>query len=364
MKHRYTITVNKAARGRNTYAYSFGRTKDIRMSLVKDGVTIRFEMSVLRTPEDFSGLRVNVFRDALRKAYLLHTVIYDSALTIRSISLDIDGTVTVFDKTTPHFPFVFSMLEYGKYSLGNIRGDPDVIRAILSDTKTSSAWDEKYCALYSYMLSTSRQYEMDRFLSLWTSMNSLYNLLAIRFENCIGKEASDSGTDIPKKYRIHRKDNPSIGALICLMHPGTVLPKNPDDRPEYKTAYRDISRLIQDTVISERDKLYESSLKEMDGGLRDGEFAELYGLADSLNIPLYIFLLIIYPYWLRCNYFHGSKAQPIVAGYVDPEYRDLKLINTFLARFLADNIPKMFGTGELTEHEVGLIKEYIKAREK
>ena len=99
-------------------------------------------------------------------------------------------------------------------------------------------------------------------------------------------------------------------------------------------------------------------------GKRKEKYNGLFDLADHLGVSLYTFLLVIYPYWLRCNYFHGSKAQPILAAYIDPEYRDLKLINTFLERFLSTSIPKMFCAKRLSDNEVDLIKHYLREREK
>lgn len=361
-KHEYAIVINSGSKRGSRFIYRYGGTDGITIVLAKGNAAVSFGMTVLKRPEDFMTADFMLFRDAMRKIYLLHAVLFDSALEIGRITLSIDGEETVFDRTTPHFPFVFSMLTGSELSLGRICGCPEIVDAVLESTKSGSENDLKQCALQAYLLSKSRQFETDRFMNLWTSMNAFYGEIAIRAEEAISRRTDTARKDLQSKYRLYKLDNPSIGALIRLIQPGFVFPRKPDDIPEYRKAYRLIGRSLAAIGDLDIDELYDEAFGSKDNDPGKTKNKPLYEAAAPLGISLYVFLLLVYPYWLRCSYFHGSRVQPVVAAYSDPELLDLSVVNGFLDRFLSDNIPGLFGSGELTESETDSILQYLKER--
>lgn len=361
MKYSYKIVINKEIKSQKHYEYSYGKTKDISISISKDSIIAEFYMSVKKTHDDFKNLKVDVFRDLLRKSYLLHAVIYDSALSIKTISVYINDEKVEFDKKTPMFPFVYSMIEQNQLKLGRIKGDKRIIYTILNNTKTKSNEDMRLCSLYAYMLSQSKKYEVEKFLNLWTSMNAYYNVYAKCFE-----EIRIKREDFKKKNknRIYKIENKCLGMMIRLIENNALFPNKPDDKEEYKTAYKMMQYTLPEYVSSNLEQLYNESKENINKSVKASDFIELYKIVEPLNLSLYVFLLIVFPYHIRCNIFHGSNVIPIVASYKDLEISNLRIVNMYLEKFLSDNIPHLFDETIMNENEYLLVKEYLDKVEK
>lgn len=170
---------------------------------------------------------------------------------------------------------------------------------------------------------------------------------------------------IPEPYLIFSNDREGIAAMMKWICPTSYFPIGFSIENIHA-----VSLQLQACVAKCTDKsddagqkrlheLYDTALARMkDPNAPMNGFDDLFRLAETCcghldkipgktvdgNIPLYCYLLLAYPYVLRCNLFHGSKVQTVVSAYNDPEMLDYRVVNEFLERFLEDLIPRMFSS--------------------
>ncbi len=168
---------------------------------------------------------------------------------------------------------------------------------------------------------------------------------------------------IPDSYLFFSNDADGIAAIMEWICPDAYFPA----RFNIENVHV-VSLALQSCIASCTDKrsedgtrrlheLYDTALDHMkDKTAPMNGFDRLFDLAahccdhlehipgqeDEGNIPLYCFLLLAYPYILRCNLFHGSKTQTVIAAYDDPEMLDYKVVCEFLDRFLEERLPQIF----------------------
>lgn len=176
-KHSYSIEINGGAKIGIKQVYSFRSTKDISIIIGTQKATISFLYGPLKKPEEFTELKDKLFRDALRKAYLLHAFLKNEGLAIKTINYRIDNDSYSFDWNTPNFPFVFSMIPSRELNLSKEWQNDEVIAFYAGATKTSSDTSYRNCAALAYLASKSRSYQTDRFLNLWTAMKLTITIL-------------------------------------------------------------------------------------------------------------------------------------------------------------------------------------------
>ena len=356
----YRIEINGGAGSAEPYTYQFGRTPDIAIAVEKQRATVAFSLTVRKTLQDFTGMKVQLFRDALRKAYILHALLHDEGLQITAMKITIAGQSYILNEKTKNFPFVFSMITTNRLHLSDAWHSAEVIRYYLDTCKTGSDTNYANCAVHAYLAAKSRRYRTDRFLNYWTAMNAYYNSISARFEDAYIAHNGSLGST----YKCKNYDSPGIGALtVSKIREDCILPKDLAKLPEFDSIYKDTNRKLFHAEGIDPDVLYEESRKHLDNRCApDDPYRELYEAADTMGIPLFVYLLLIYPYMLRCNYFHGSKVQPVISAYTDPEIFDLWIINRFLERFLNDAIPEMFAPGPMAEDEYEKIRHFCRKR--
>lgn len=361
-KHSYQIDINGGSKKGTSLSYNFGGTKNIQIILGKNRASVHFGMSVLKEPEDFSLLRFGLFRDCLRKVYLLHALYNQKGLVISNISISIDEDSFEFSSTTDGFPFVWSMLEGNNIELPSAWRSDDVIAKVLSWTKTSSDNDYLSCATNAFLLAQCRRYRIDRFQNLWTSLNALYNNNAARLEKA-KCEKSAVGHDKPKDFKILKRDIDRLGA-IAVFEPGIVVFPDGLRTDPCKRAYRHTSEALAKIAPNDIPQFYQIAKTSSPEELQ-GKYPEIGAIARSIDLPVYHYLIFAYPYHLRCDIFHGSKAINIFSGSNDPEISDLAVVNYFLDHYLAEKIPPAFGLSELmSPGEVAVVDQFLRLRNK
>ena len=363
-KYSYSITINAPAKKGSNFTYSFGNTQNVQICIGKNSVSSFFQLTVKKTHEELLQMKLKLLRDVLRKSYLLFAIINNKSLEIKTINISVDNDIITYDSNSDNFPYVFSMLNSKDFGLTNEWQNEKLYDYIIHSTKTSSDWDYKNCAIQAFLLGKSRNYETDKFLNFWTAMNSVYNFYADLFEEseCLKRniERSELG-----KYRAKGIDNASLGILGCILDSTFFMPKKPENIDAYKIAYKETSRYLKKIKKEEIGHLYFIAKNYADKTSSDnGNYNELFDLADTMGISLYLYLLLIYPYYLRCNYFHGSKVQPVISAYNDPEILDLNIINRYLELFLNHEIPKIIRTNTISENDMLAIESYMEKRKK
>ena len=357
-KHKYIIHFNKGSKAKELL-YNYGKVNNISLRISNQRATISFETGSKYVAEDLISFKSNLFRDAYRKIYFLHALINNCGLDVRNIEVVIDGNNTFYDKDYPHFPFLFSMIE--KKNLGLYDEWSELVPDVLSIPKSKMDDDLRFVAAFSYLAAGSKQYEVERFTDLWTSMNAYYSYIAFRYENELRNELGiqHNGGSLHASLKIQKNDSLSRGALCWILCPGRYQVKSRKEADElWKNNYK-TERILCDFSESGIRDLYEASKEEIEGGAFPLQYDELASCAKLFGVPVYTYLLLIYPYHWRCNLFHGNRTTMLFSAYNDYEIAVLHTVNYFLKSFLNKAIPEMF-TNDFFTSSYKSIKEYMR----
>lgn len=352
MKHKYRIVLNHEIQ-QNCLTYKFGHTDDIKLYVGKQKAVIDYELSVKRTLEDFLTFSDSVFRDSFRKAHLVHALKYNYGLKVSRITFCIDDEtfeITKGNDPIGHFPYMFSLIEGKQLSLtskwNNLEQD------VANGNKTVYEKDLRYAAIYSLLMSMSREYSIDVFSNLWTSMNALYKQIArdvIKYYSGIHNQPLSKR----KKNRID-SDFSCINLLACFLEMDKVKLLSQKEREQKWKQYYSVEKILEKLTDKEINELYDMAKEELNGKMLPSKYQTLSEISAEFGAKTYTFLLLIYPYYLRCNYFHGDKPSLLITEYNSYEIGSLRLVNYFLSSFLVDNIPELFETGCWS----GIVRKY------
>lgn len=340
-KHVYTIKFNKGSKAKE-FIYKFGNVRNISIRISSQRATVLFVSGAEYSPEDLVAFKSKLFRDAYRKVYLLHALLMNQGLAVNSIEVTIDGITCYYDKTTPFFPFMFSLIERKPLGLSNEW--KLLIPEALSTPKSTMDKDLRFVSAFSYLSSRKKRYEVEQFTNLWTAMNAYYSYIAQQFEYSLRRELGIGNKEgaLHNDLSIQRIDSRSIGALcwiLCSEKYRVITRKEADAL--WKDNYRTES-LICNLNENQIQELYAASKAELGGTPLPPEYKELSQCAELFGLPLFNYLLLTFPYHWRCNLFHGNRATILFTAYNDYEVRVLHTVNYFLSRFLNEEIPKMF----------------------
>lgn len=345
MTHTYRVVFNHGCTTKDFFLnYSFGRTKGISLYVNRKRAEVRFALTVQKTPEDIISFRLKLFRDAYRRLLLLHALRYNEQLEVSSIIIHIDENITQYDKSTAHFPFMFSMLGQSNLRLNEEWKNMDFINKMLSATKTTAIKDMSYSAAYSFLAGRNRAFLIDRFTNDWTSMNAVYNYIGYCYENHLKAELElEKRADIHNELCLVGKDAMGIEMMKGLLCPG-VSYGNLDEKKKY-TLFHRISSILnnapKDDISVVYDLIRAAANKETELP-SDTWIHELQSIATDVQTPLYMLLLLDLPYYLRCKYLHGEWATVLFSAYNEVEIGTLAFLCVFMEHFLNQTIPALF----------------------
>ena len=324
------------------FQYSYGSVKDICIQIAEMAAKISFSMKTEKTFEDFYGLRVLAFKDAYIKIHMLSVLLYGKGIPVTNIVVTINGNSCSKEQNQEGFPRVFSML--GEEALG-IKAPWDVIsKEYCAKSKTMISEDHRFTSLYAYLLSKVREYEYDRFQNLWTAMNGLYTYVAEQYEKSLKDEFGlESVKEIRKDLLISSKDGLSIGALSYIIG-GSYKKITPTEALELKNQYFETERILGKMEESEIPVLYDECMETLqnDSEKHSNCYIALKHVADCFEVPVYVHLLLGYPYHWRCKYLHGNYIAPLFVDINSDELKCLRVLNYFMDRFLESEIPSLF----------------------
>ena len=326
MNTSYKIIFNSRCAERTPLVYSYGNTKDIRISLAKNKAVVSFTMGVKKTIDDFARLKVNIFADAYRKVLLCHACKYGCNLQVEKITTCIDDDeYELNEDNTDAFPLMYSMISSDSFNISEAFGSGGFLNEIVSTTKSDAETDLRFVSLYSYLQSKKRNYIIDRFSNLWTSMNAFYNYYYKMTEQY--------------KKDPRPKDKAALDNIIKILGFGGCI-SSQNEREQNKQFYHKMKDLL--SGMKNDKELYDSAFSKR----KDIRFEKLQECAGELKMDLFPLLLFEFPYYLRCNYFHGNQCTILISSYNDYELRCLETVNYFLDRFLDERIPMLFAINE------------------
>lgn len=342
-KHLYTITVNGMPENGVTIDYKYGGTA-CALTCAKDCALLRFTMTTKKDIHDPEFFQSKLVKDSLRKIYLLHAMAMDSRLWIETITVQRNGESAVYDKETPDFPFLYSMLRSKELKLPAKWREERFLRNVLNRPKSETDNDARYACLFSFLAGTGKRFEIEKFTCYWTAMNAHYNYVAARTNS--GKTG----------------DAPCIGHLLGLLGAGRQISSRADRNEKYKTNFGMMKSCLQGFREEELEEIYQElyAIRTVWGAVPQVSRGHLYEHLhrcinpaeyaadhDPINesrsqISAWGFVLLDYAYYMRCKYLHGNKATVLFSAANDPEISAFRCLNVFLGNYLREVIPEMF----------------------
>ena len=405
--------------------YVFNRS-NLRICIYKEGVCVHwYKTSNVNgwNPDSFSGRKY--FNDAIRKANLLYALQYGKGLEIKKYTVWCGSVIrTIEEKDSEDFPYMCSMMQGVDYAVEpeefgsrGIFGNTAIMDHVALGKWSDDHSDEKKIALYAYLQSRGRYFEVDRFLNLWTAMNAVYCHICNEHKREIERRAESisdeelaplvsdeqtikrdlkklmSSEEIPdkesaKKILARRKlisaytaaehaDGEQRSYLLRLAHQMKDIPYRSqggvagkleqflkDVHKDYYSVHIERHNLKDGRVKYTSQKLYDRVMGIQNGEWSEKEeelFAELAAHIEGFGITLFAFMTFDMPYMERNKLIHGSEATLLLADYY--QINRIACLNYFMDRFLAEYIPYLFDE-EKTEEMISIINPFIYNRRK
>ncbi|MGN0655745.1 MAG: hypothetical protein ACI4KR_03060 [Ruminiclostridium sp.] len=324
------------------------------------------------------------------------------------------------------FPFMTSVLNVnGSIDMGLNDRWREIGGKIITMPKSEADQEPSIVSMFSYWASKAKNTLCDRFMHLWTSANAMYQKYTIMYENAFDEMLDNYFNqhdhrddrykeDIKKAMHTEHSERWKIGGFAWiaaheygvdsidkineiaaksyeLMSPFLNICNRIEEAGKILS---EISKILYN--ISSPEELYTAALESMLGIVPDvseetlEQFNELSLKIAQLEkiqaeqsrrnaetpfdpdenmTPVFIFLTLWYPYYLRCNLIHGSRITELFQEWSAKEKKELILICYFLDRFLNDRIPDIFigdyvNNNKLTGYNLKAYIQYMQMRYK
>lgn len=345
-KYSYTVTVNAVPEAGRTIEYKYRSTPCV-LTCSKGAVQLRFEMGVKKKISQPAFFSEDLVKDAMRKMYLMHAMVFDGRLWIDTITVTRGDEAAVYDKETSQFPFLFSMLTSSELKLPDSWRDDAFLTEVLTRPKSAADDDARFACLFSFLAGAGKRYEIEKFTCYWTAMNAHYNYLY----SCYRAERARRGKNADRS-----SDSACIGALMRVLGCGEKLSNQRERNEIYKGLYGAMKVCLQNYSMEELEQLYIElyEVRRSPGFVPDRGTVMREDLRTQLEkclsrdgtckptLSAWGFLLLDYAYHMRCKYFHGNKATILFTGFNDREIAAFRCLNVFLGNYLRQAIPEMF----------------------
>ncbi|MCM1133727.1 MAG: hypothetical protein NC340_09685 [Ruminococcus flavefaciens] len=277
---------------------------------------------------------------AVRSAFLIHMIRYSGHIKIKTLTAKIDGEEKELfnrkngNKLFPIFSLINSDISEFPYQW---KDDYRIADQILK--RRISKFNSFDSSLYALLYAKSKDFETERLMYLWMSMNGLYNHFATMYntlfkddisakrQKSISKRSDKEQMKFFSQFNkwgddtVIREDSNKVAKEIIPIlknYNGNILKENllPDENGQYH------SQLANDIY---------NALKNFGEDKQKGKYK---------NITPYGYLLLGLPYYYRCDFFHANK--PIAMFSYANEVKCLNLINDLLEDFIEKELFKWF----------------------
>ena len=334
MKHVYQLIINGGKPTKVPYVYQYGNTKDILFSIKSNNALISFTQSADRLPEKVRSGEDGICSDAIKKAMLIHLILYAKPLTIRKLTLVKDDEETVIYDKAEKGMLVFSMVEQPlDHPLPASWHNKTLIETILNTPK--SKYDGRNNALVALLIGKAKHYLSEKSMYLWMAMNGLYGFLA--------QEANRNAVSNKRKIKKEWQEQD----LLCIVSGISLTSENLTEEKRRELTQRAISWLKRcDETPEQLHQLLSSNeitscFQEIKDKLKDYQ----------LNMGVEAFLSIWLPYRIRCNYFHADNAIPLFSYAEDKMLKVLAYTNHFVEQFVEEHLPQWLYSRELSDEQ-------------
>ena len=323
-KHKYQIIIGNPSKKSNIYCYDYSANKgrNIILNISEKGIKITAELSKLYHSEKIINSSNYIFADAIKKSLLLYLILYSKNIVIKNMKVQIDE---IFEEISVpmkgHFPPIYSLV-VGKLHTSFLKewNNSQFIQALLSKTPSNYAEDSRWAALFATICAKSKQYEAERFLYFWMAFNGIYDYLFKQIKKPKAKKQSSEKKQLTlflKLYDLGYQHIERNDAGIIAHEVMSVITRH------------DLSAIIS---IDDIPKCLEKQIKKILSTIASNKY----------NIKPKGYLLVSFPYYFRCKYFHAGRTLPLFCYANEQELKCLHLINTLLEEFIDKNLYHLF----------------------
>lgn len=327
-KHCYEIIVNQPLKKCTEVVYDYSATKGkgIKLQISNNAIRIIAHLSSLYENDAVVVSTNNIFSDAIKKAFLLHLIVYSKNIRIKKMSVSIDGEksdipIPQGGATPPLYSLVNNELIH---KTPNHWNNPSFFYVITSRTRSNQ--DTRWAALFAALCAKSKTFEIERFIYQWMSFNGIYNYFSERINNL--RPLTKKG----KKQQVNEKEELQWFLQLYGLGNETI------ERPSSKRIANEVIAILKNSDISmiqSADDLSEELKAQIEGALvkKDG---------TKYDLSAYGYLLVSFAYYFRCNVFHANKPLPLFCYADEVELKCLHLINALLENFIDAQLHRIF----------------------
>lgn len=320
MSH-YILFLNKEILVKNSYSYRFGRT-EVKLTVGNQSARIEYNMTTKHKTEDLLNYDRYIVSDAIKKACLVHVILYSKMLNIKCVKANVDNITYQFDADS----LICSLIPNGMLvSVSDQLKTKDVVEKIVQLPKTKQG--SEYATLFAYLLAKTKVFdnETERLVYLWMSFNGFYNYLYKLYNDSKGKV-------VEKKKLSYFISSFNLGKCSLKEEKRNyIIPKVVNE-----IINNNIEFVCKDSFI-ENCSDFMKTISEFPVD-ESGNLAEM---------SPYAILLVELPYYLRCKIFHASEPIKIFSYEEEPDIKVLRFASNILEDFLDNNIHLLFDTEKL-----------------
>ncbi|MBQ8514041.1 MAG: hypothetical protein IJ496_01405 [Ruminococcus sp.] len=336
-KHEYEVRINTLPKKHSTYQYNYGHTKGIEISIGKDAAVIRAAMTAKYEARGLVCPENKTFSDALKKALLLHLILFSKNMEMKKMIVCADDTeeeIPVGDGEKN--PLIYSLAARTlKKPFPAAWNNKAFIEKILSLTK--SGYDSRVASLFALICAKGKLQETERFIYLWMAMNGVYSYFRVLM-NTEENVKRNGGREIAKwEWK-------QIRALKLLYNLGLDMVESKRDKKIISQDVVSVLRKWDGEPITE-ESLENGRHQALANEIRDKLWAREPDSREkrhALEMSAYGYLLLELTYYYRCNVVHAEK--PVTLFYYENEHEltSLRIMNQIMEDFLDAHLYQWF----------------------
>lgn len=311
--------------------YSYSSTKNIKMTVDENGFYIETERK--RRQDAFNIDNNRLLLDAIRKACIIQLIRY-GRIAVETLVLAIDSEETViYDAREKQEPLIYGLCGNVLQRKMSMDWGETQEKRILKTTKSST--NRLDASLYALLVAKSKTYETERFIYLWMAFNGLYGYIAEKAKKFC-KEKSVEGW-IKNEYAQLKFASMLVG------HPYLgIFSEEKKDSFRFKMEL-EITKIrpeeVKDFLLAIKNEEKNEHITAIEDILSE------FGIKEKMSV--YAAISMFFPYLVRCKYFHGERALPLLCFKNEHPLPVLRVLNVVIEDFLDGNLYKWFDEGRL-----------------
>ena len=328
-KYLHKIIINNEISD-NVFKYDYSTTKDIILSISKESISISVYLSRIHDKEEMLNKPTKMIKDAIRKALLVHLILYSKKIKVNDVIIQIDNEIYKNNS----FPIIYFFddevnLKIKKNWLKKeING---LLKINISDS------DSRLAALTAFIISKSKTNEQEKFIYLWMAFNGMYGFLNQKFAEI-------------NHVRKNSKEFIEIGFMQQFLEVGAETIGN-----------RKVSKsMFQKTINILKKYPNEIITKDsLENGIHMRIASKINNNLKNYNLNAYGYLLTQFSYYIRCNLIHANKPISLFSYLEDDQIGYFKIANNLLEEFLDNNLNKWFNNEYVSKNIIPKVKKMI-----